>query len=165
MNSWLSDSITYLHGKRKKKKVLFSSSVSCCVFSTSFSFVQGCRLPVWCHSAPRCDSVQQVYTACTAVQSHYGKTLRSEIKPRCCKLHRKLEVKFKPFLTHVLSVIIQTPSSPVLCKSTTCELCLLCHLANPISFIGVVDCHWEHNLKTMSLYRWLCKTNADTSSW
>lgn len=125
-------------GKKKKKKVLFSSLEDCCVFRKSFPFVQRCHLPVRCHSAPCCDSVQQVYAACTTIENHYSKTLRLKVKQHCCKLHPELEVKFNFFLAHASPVIIQILSGPVLCKSITRELCFLCHLANPISFFGVV---------------------------
>ena len=123
---------------KKKKEVLFSSWEDYCIFRKSFPFFQGCHLPVQCHSALRCDSVQRVYTACTAIKNHYGKTLRLKVKQHCCKIHLEMEVKFNFFLAQASLSITQILSDPVLCKSITHELCLLCYLANPISFFRVV---------------------------
>lgn len=120
-----------------KKKALFSSSEDCCIFRNSFPFVQWCRLPMRRCSALRCGSAWQAYVAQIALKNHYGKMLRLEVKQHGCKLHLRLEIFFF-FLVHTSSAIIQILSGPALCKSNTHELCLLCHLANPISFFGVV---------------------------
>lgn len=122
---------------RWKQRVLFSSSESCCVFQKSFPFVQSCWFPVQCHSAPSCGSVQRVCIAWTAIKNSYSKTLRIKAKQHY-ELHYELEIKINWFLSHASSVVIQRLSGPVLCKFITRELCLLCHLDNPISFFGVI---------------------------